>query len=100
MIEDTLYLSKLYDCYGELLTDVQKEYFEDYYFQNFTCQEIADNKAISRYAVNKQIKEAVVKLEFYEKILKICDKKEKLEHVVDMLDNNEIKEEIKRIIWE
>ena len=100
MIEDTLYISKLYDCYGELLTDIQKEYFEDYYFQNFTCQEIADNKGISRNAVNKQIKDAVVKLEFYEKILKMCDKKDKLEKISNQIEKEEIKEEIKRIIWE
>ena len=26
----------LYDYYGILLTDKQKEYFEDYYFNNYT----------------------------------------------------------------
>ena len=34
----------LYDYYGELLTDKQKEYFEDYYFDNLTLAEISENK--------------------------------------------------------
>lgn len=28
------YLIILYDFYGELLSDKQREYFEDYYFNN------------------------------------------------------------------
>lgn len=100
MLENTIYISSLYDCYGKLLTEIQREYFEDYYFQNLTCQEIGDNKGISRNAVNKQIKDAIDKLEFYEKILKLLDKRKKIEKVLENLSDDSKKEEIKRIIWE
>lgn len=100
MIEDTIYITKLYDCYCELLTEVQREYFEDYYFQNFTCQEIADNKNISRNAVNKQLKDVVYKLMAYEEKLQILTKNERLDSIVDKINDKKIKEEIKRIIWE
>ena len=49
-------LIMLYDYYGELLSDSQKEYFMDYYFNNLSLGEIADNLEISRNAVHKQIK--------------------------------------------
>lgn len=49
-------LIMLYDYYGELLSDSQKEYFIDYYFNNLSLGEIADNLEISRNAVHKQIK--------------------------------------------
>ena len=56
----------LYDFYSELLTDKQKEYFEDYYFNNLTLQEIADNNNVSRNAVHKNIKDILAKLDYYE----------------------------------
>ena len=37
-------LIMLYDYYGELLSDSQKEYFMDYYFNNLSLGEIADKK--------------------------------------------------------
>ena len=57
-MEENIYITNLYDCYGELLTDKQKEYFLDYYFDNLTLSEIADNNSVSRNAIHKQLKEA------------------------------------------
>ena len=67
-------LIMLYDYYGELLSDSQKEYFMDYYFNNLSLGEIADNLEISRNAVHKQIKSAEAKLKEYEEKLKIIKK--------------------------
>ena len=33
-MDKEIYLSGLYDYYGALLTDKQREYFENYYFNN------------------------------------------------------------------
>ena len=35
-MEDVVYFNELYDLYGDLLTDKQKEYFEEYYFNNLS----------------------------------------------------------------
>lgn len=75
----------LYDYYKELLSDSQKEYFEDYYFNNLSLGEIADNLNVSRNAVHKQIKLAEEKLNFYEEKLKLIEKHNKI--------LNEIKDE-------
>ena len=39
-MEKKLYLTILYEYYKDLLTEKQKEYFEDYYFDNLTLSEI------------------------------------------------------------
>lgn len=35
-MDKEIYLTGLYDYYSELLTDKQKLYFEDYYFNNLS----------------------------------------------------------------
>ncbi len=81
-MDKTVYYCKLYDYYGELLTDKQREIFEDYYFENLTLQEIADNNEISKNAVHKTVSAIIKKLENYEHILQIDMKLNKLKEIV------------------
>lgn len=66
MIQETIYLNTLYDYYGELLTENQKDIFEAYYFENLTLQEIADAHKISKNAVHKTLMVIEEKLKYYE----------------------------------
>ena len=50
-------LISLYDSYGCLLTDKQKAYFEEYYFDDLSFSEIASNHGISRTGVLIKLKE-------------------------------------------
>ena len=50
-------LNILFDYYGELLTDKQQEIFKDYYFDNLTMQEIADNNEVSKNTSKETSKE-------------------------------------------
>jgi hypothetical protein len=90
-------LNILFDYYGELLTDKQQEFFKDYYFDNLTLQEIADNNGISRNAVHKTLNIINEKLEYYENILKLYEKAEKIKELTKDLDDN-IKESINDLI--
>ena len=94
-MEDLVYISVLYDCYNKLLTSKQREYFEDYYFNNLTLSEIGENNDVSRNAVHKQIKEVVQKLYNYEELLKLVLKKQL---ILDKIKDKRIKEELKEII--
>lgn len=87
----------LFDYYGELFTDKQKEYFKDYYFNNLTLQEIADNNGVSRNAVHKNIKEMLNKLDYYEDKLKLYSNKKKIEKLIENIDDD-IKDRIKELI--
>lgn len=95
MLEERIYYTKLYDYYGNLLTDKQREYFEDYYFSNLSLQEISENYNVSRNAIHKQVKEAIEKLKYYEENLKLLEKCEKINKIIKSLDKdlqNKIKE--------
>lgn len=86
MMEDSIYLNNLYDYYGELLTVKQQQYFEDYYWNNLTLSEIAENNNISRNAIHKQLKETVEKLNFYEEKLKLYQKRSQIKELINGLD--------------
>lgn len=97
-MEDRVYLINLYDFYGELLTEKQQLYFEDYYFNNLTFEEIGINNNISRNAIFKQVKEVIEKLNVYEEKLNLYSKSIKLRDIIKKIDNVSIKEEIENLI--
>jgi predicted DNA-binding protein YlxM (UPF0122 family) len=96
-MEDFNYVIKLYDYYGELLTDKARNYFEDYYFNDLSFSEIAENENVSKNAVFKNIKNTVLKLEHYESILKLIEKNKVINDIIKELDDN-IKNRIKELI--
>lgn len=64
----------LYDFYGELLKDNQKEVFENYVLDNLSLSEIAEERGISRQAVHDMIKRADKALNDYENKLHLVSK--------------------------
>ncbi len=91
------YIIILYDYYGDLFNDKQKEYFEDYYFNNLSLGEISDNIGISRNAIHKVIKNIEEKLLFYEDKLKLYDKNIKINKLLNDVDDN-LKDKIKELL--
>ncbi|MDE7100539.1 MAG: hypothetical protein K2O05_01640 [Anaeroplasmataceae bacterium] len=71
----------LYDVYQDLLTDKQKSYFEEYYFDDLSIGEIAENHAVSRNAVFDQLKRVIGILKDYEAKLKLVDKVNQIENI-------------------
>ncbi len=72
----------LYDIYRELLTEKQRQYFEDYYFEDLSISEIADNRDVSRNAVFDQIKRVTLILTDYERKLKWLSKTKQISNLV------------------
>ena len=91
-MDDILYLSSLYEYYKSLLTDKQCDYFEDYYFENLTMEEIAENNQVSKNAVSKTIIEVKDKLNEYESKLHLLSNKTEIEKVLSKEDLDKIKE--------
>ena len=85
-MEDREYLIILYEYYGKLLTNKQQSYFEDYYYENLTMEEIAINDNISKNAVSKQLINIKDKLYYYESILKLYYKSKCIKDIIK--DNN------------
>ena len=90
----------LFDYYGELLSEGQKNYFIDYYFNNLSLAEIAENFNVSRNAVSKELKLSVEKLNNYEEKLKLYSRDKKLRRLVDQIKDEDIKEKINNILDE
>ena len=55
MKNQTYRMTMLYDFYGEVLTERQKEFFDLYYNEDLSLSEIAENYGISRQGVRDVI---------------------------------------------
>ncbi len=90
------YLIILYDYYGDLLSDDNRRYFEDYYFDNLSLSEIAQNDNVSRNNVHKHLKSCEEKLLFYEEKLGLYKNDKKTKAKID-----EIKDEnLRKLVYE
>lgn len=98
MMNDVFYLNDLFDIYGELLTDRQRCYFKDYYFNNMSYGEIASKYNISRNAIYKQLSNATDKLNELEDILNIYKNNNKIKNIINKIDDDKIKKELEKII--
>ena len=97
-MKDYVYYNELFEIYSDLLTQKERENFKDYYFEDLTLSEIADNKNVSRAAVQKMIKNVLDKLNYYESKLHIYKNNKKLDDCLSLNDINEIKNTINEIL--
>ena len=68
MKRDAVAMTLLFDSYGALLTQKQQELFDQYYNQDLSLAEIAENEGISRQGVHDAIARAeALLLEFEQK---------------------------------
>ena len=80
-------MALLYDFYGDMLTDRQKEFYDLYYNEDLSLAEIAENYGITRQGVRDSIKRAEGTLLEMEERLGLARKfrvyRQKLEQIVD-----------------
>ena len=50
-MEEALFRTMLFDSYGELLTEKQREYFDLHYNEDLSLAEIAQSEGVSRQRV-------------------------------------------------
>lgn len=90
-MDKLLFLTMLYDFYGELITKKQKEIFELYHLNDFSLNEIADELNISRQAVLDSLKRTEKSLMQYEEKLLLVHKyikqKENINKLIIKLEN-------------
>ena len=73
-MEKNVKISMLLDIYGKLLTEKQFFLLDDYYNQDLSLSEIAENEGITRQAVRDNLKKGENKLLEYEEKLEIMKK--------------------------
>lgn len=94
ILEQTL----LYDFYGELLTEHQRQVYEDVVLNDISCSEVAEIQGISRQGVHDMIRRCGRILDDYEAKLHLVEKfvslKEKVEAIRKAADDPD---EVRRI---
>ncbi len=91
-LEKKVELSLLYDFYGGLLSEHKKQIFEDYFLNDLSLSEIAENACITRQGVHDSIKNTEKTLLKYEETLKLLEKykftKKRCEEIKGILKDN------------
>ena len=80
--------SLLLDYYGILLTKHQQDILDEYFNEDLSMNEIADNLEISKSAVQDLIKRSLVQLNDYEKKLKLISKDKQLNLILEDMKNS------------
>lgn len=99
-MEKNVKVSILLDLYGKLLTKKQYKLLEDYYNNDLSLSEIAENEGITRQAVRDNLKKGENNLLEYEKKVKLMEKSLKQEKIIEDLikeidDTKDSKEALK-----
>lgn len=85
-MDNKVKISMLCDIYGKLLTEKQFEFINDYYNNDLSLSEIAENNDITRQAVRDIIKKGERKLfEYEEKLLfmkKTINQEQKIQQIL------------------
>lgn len=104
-LQDFVEYGKLFEIYGELLSDDRQKIMTDYFQFNMTLAEIAKEREISRQAVLDAIDKSCKKLKIYEQKLNVLKNQEelklKLEEVKLLAQKEllaEIEEKVERIL--
>lgn len=98
-MEGREHIIELYDLYKGLFTEKQKLYFENYYYEDLSLNEIADNNGVSKSLVSKIINNTIKKLDHYEEILRINQKEIELKKILSDVDDTRIKKAIEEILY-
>lgn len=94
----------LYDFYGELLTEHQRQIYEARVFDNLSLSEIAQDFKISRQGVHDLIKRCDKILQGYEDKLHLLQKfmniKETITQIESITDQDDVRKLANRILEE
>ena len=80
-------LTILYDYYSGLLKESQREILSDYYFNDLSLSEIADERGISRQGVHDTIKRCSKSLVEFEETLGLAAKQKLIKTNIKKINN-------------
>lgn len=104
-MEKILEQALLYDFYGDLLTEHQRDIYEGYVQENLSLSELAEISGVSRQGIHdlirrveKTLQEYEAKLHLVEKFLHIREEVTKIQSSSDLAEARKIAEEILEIL--
>lgn len=100
-MEKNVKISIMLDIYGKMLTEKQYRLLDDYYNNDLSLSEIAENEEITRQAVRDNLKKGENNLFEYEEKLgfmkKTIEQEEKVENIIseiELLEKNNSEKDI------
>ncbi|WP_058990096.1 YlxM family DNA-binding protein [Anaerococcus rubeinfantis] len=84
-MEKLVQVARLFDTYGSLLNEKQKDVINCYYNEDLSLNEIAQNNNKSKQAISDMIQRSVDKLFEFENELSLIKKKNKLRDDLSLL---------------
>lgn len=101
MMEKIVKVAQLYDVYGPLLNDKQRDVINCYYNEDLSLQEIADSDGKSKQAISDMINRSVDKLFEFENELSLLKSKNELKaslfEIRELIESSNNKEAIQRL---
>lgn len=91
-MEKNVMIGILYEFYGDLLTDKQKETIELYYLEDLSLTEIAKIQKISKQGVSDSLKRSEISLLNFENKLKMYEKSNEISNLINRLEQNLIED--------
>lgn len=85
MLDNIIGINMLYDFYGDLLPQKQREIFKLYYGDNLSLGEIAEDYGLTRQGVHETVKRGEKKLKDFEAKLGLVEKYEKGESILEKI---------------
>lgn len=86
-MEKRVFLGYLFDFYGELLNDHQKEIYSEYILDDLSLNEIAEEHGVSRQSVFDLVKRCTKMLETYEEKLSLVERFLKIKDEIGKISN-------------
>ena len=96
-IDETIRYVDLLSLYANLLSKTQKEVLEDYFSYNLSISEIAENRKISRAAVEDAIKKGKKKLEDSENKLGSLKVLQQIRSAIENTDDPQLAEQLQEM---
>lgn len=96
--EEYIHYNQLFDIYGNLLNEREKEIFALFYEEDLSLQEIAKIRQVSKSAIGSAINTINKKLDTYEEKLGFLNIKASLEILINEIENEELQERMKKRI--
>ena len=88
MGDKALEMTMLFDFFGDLLTDKQKEYFDLYYNDDLSLSEIAESTGISRQGVRDNIVRAENSLREFEAKTGVVKRFEEMQQNISKIEDD------------
>ena len=100
-MEKIVKVAQLYDVYGQLLNEKQRDVINCYYNEDLSLQEIADNDGKTKQAISDMINRSVDKLFEFENELSLLKSKTELKaslfEIRELIESSNNKEAIQKL---